>query len=307
MCLSKVVRMPDLTRLEIPEKQCHITLKDEIIFQDLRNQHRQLAVQEDPAVPGDYVLAQAVSAPDHARTVHIELGARRFPDYEKALLGCRTGQTLRAVICGEDTTLQVESVKQVVELPLTDQSIAALRIPGIHTLADYRRQYIADHGDTLADRIFSAIQEKLLNQLAEMMEVSLDQRELDRFHRQQREMIQNISGDVNQRLMDAYGGSTPEESDRLFFQDNRRTFLLYLWGKALADQDGHQMTQAELDQVLEYYQLIHEKSKEEVLAQGLMEEACQPFYLQYGIGALRRYFKSLVLISATDVPPQRVA
>ena len=67
------------------------------------------------------------------------------------------------------------------------------------------------------------------------------------------------------------------------------------------------MTQAELDQVLEYYQLIHEKDKEQVLSQGLMEEACQPFYLQYGIGALRRYFKSLVRISATDVPPQRVA
>lgn len=307
MSLSKVVRMPDLTRLEIPEKQCHITLKDDTIFQGLRDQHRQLAVQEGPAARGDYVLAQAASEPGHARTVHIELGVRRFPDYEKALLGCRAGQTLQAMICGEDTTLQVESVKKVVELPLTDESIAALQLPGIHTLADYRRQYIADHGDALADRIFSAIQEKLLNQLAELMEVSLDQQELEQFHQQQRDMIQAVSGDVDQRLMDAYGGSTPQESDRLFFQDNRRTFLIYLWGKALADQDGHQLTQTELDQVLEYYQLIHGKSKEEVLAKGLMEEACQPFYLQYGIGALRRYFKSLVVISATDVPPQRVA
>lgn len=307
MSLSKVVRMPDLTRLEIPEKQCHITLKDDTIFQGFRDQHRQLAVQEGPAAQGDYVLAQAASEPGGTRTVHIELGAHRFPDYEKALLGCRAGQTLQAMICGEDTTLQVESVKKVVELPLTDESIAALQLPGIQTLADYRRQYIADHGDALADRIFSAIQEKLLNQLAELMEVSLDQQELEQFHRQQRDMIQAVSGDVDQRLMDAYGGSTPEESDRLFFQDNRRTFLIYLWGKALADQDGHQMTQTQLDQVLEYYQLIHGKSKEEVLAQGLMEEACQPFYLQYGIGALRRYFKSLVVISATDVPPQRVA
>lgn len=102
-------------------------------------------------------------------------------------------------------------------------------------------------------------------------------------------------------------GSTPEESDRLFYGENRRTFLLYLWGKALAEQDGRQMTRAELDQALEYYQLIHEKSQEAVLAQGLMEAVRQPFYLQYGIGALRRYFRSLVRISATDVPPQRVA
>ena len=50
-----------------------------------------------------------------------------------------------------------------------------------------------------------------------------------------------------------------------------------------------------------------EKSKDEILSQGLLEEACQSFYLQYGIGALRRYFKSLVLISATDVSPQRIA
>lgn len=307
MSLSKVVRMPDLRALEIPEKQCHITLKDEIIFQDLRNQHRQLAVQEGPAEPGDYVLAQATSQPGGTRTVHIELGGHRFPEYEKALLGCRAGQRLQAVICGEDTTLQVESVKKVVELPLTDQSIAALQLPGVRTLADYRRQYIAAQGEALADRIFSAIQETLFNQLAQQLEVTLDPAELDRFHRQQREMIQAVSGDVDQRLMDAYGGATPQESDRLFFQDNRRTFLLYLWGKALAEQDGRQMTQAELDQALEYYHLIHEKSKEEVLAQGLMEAVCQPFYLQYGIGALRRYFRSLVRISATDVPPQRVA
>lgn len=307
MSLSKVLRMPDLTELKIPEKQCHITLKDDTIFQDLRNQYRQLAVQEGPAAPGDYVLAQATCEKGGTSTIHIELGGRQFPDYEKALLGCRAGQTVQAVICGEDTALQVESVKKVVELPLTDECIAALQLPGIHTLADYRRQYIADHGEALADRIFDAIREKLLNQLAERLEVSLDQQELDRFHQQQRDMIQIVSGDLDQRLMDAYGGATPEESDRLFYQDNRRTFLIYLWGKALAEQDRREMTQAELDQALEYYQLIHEKSKEAVLSQDLMEEVCQPFYLQYGIGALRRYFKSLVLISATDVPPQRVA
>lgn len=307
MSSSKVVRMPDLTGLEIPEKQCHITLKDDTIFQDLRNQHRQLAVQTGPAAPGDYVLAEATRETGGTSTVHIELGARQFPDYEKALLGCRAGQTLEAVICGEKTILQVESVKKVVELPLTNESIAALQLPGIHTLADYRRQYIADHGDALADRIFDAIREKLFNQLAEGLEVSLDQQEMDRFHQQQRDMIQTVSGDLDQRLMDAYGGSTPEESDRLFYQDNRRTFLIYLWGKALAEQDGRQMIQAELDQAWEYYQLIHETGQEEPIPQERMDEVCQPFYLQYGIGALRRYFKSLVRISATDVPPQRVA
>ena len=43
MSKSHLVRMPDLSALEIPSKQCLIRLKDDTIFCQLLNQHRRLA------------------------------------------------------------------------------------------------------------------------------------------------------------------------------------------------------------------------------------------------------------------------
>lgn len=304
MCVSHIIRMPDLTALDIPPRQRQIPLPDEVIFADVRNAHRRVAVQEGPAAAGDYVLAKAMPAHGPETLVHIELGSNTFPAYEAALLGCRPGETRQAVAYGEETTLQVQTVKKVVDLPLTDASIASLGLPGIRTLVDYRRAYIRAHGAERAERIFHALQGRLLQAVAGQMEVFLDEGEVAQFHQQQRDMIQRISGDLDQRLMDAYGGDTPEEADRRFLADNRQTFAIYLWGLALARRDGRQMTEAEQQQMLENYMLIHDTTKEAILAQGLQEAANRPFYMQYGIGQLKAYYLSLVRFSATGIPSQ---
>jgi FKBP-type peptidyl-prolyl cis-trans isomerase (trigger factor) len=269
MGLSRVVRMPDFAALDIPQKQCRITLSDDTIFSDVLNRNRQLAVQDVAAANDDYVLIDAVGKSGKAKTIHIELGRKHFPDYEKVLLGCAAGQTLKVAVFGEETTIQVQTVKKVVEMPLTDETIAALHMPGIAMLADYRRQYIREYGDEKAEQIFHAIQGKLLRQLIQLMEVSLDESELNAYHLKQRAMIQSISGDVDQRLVDAYGsdgGKTPEECDRMFFEENKRSFTIYLWGKALAERNKRQMTDAERKQVLEYYSLIHGKNEDAIAA-----------------------------------------
>jgi len=307
MSLSHVNRMPDLTALDIPPKQYMITLSDDTIFYNVLNNNRQLAVQNDAAVNGDYVLVEVTGKSGITKTIHIELGRKHFLDYEKALLGCMAGQVLKATFCGEETTIHVQTVKKVIEMPLTDDNIAALHMPGIETLVDYRQQYIREHGDEKAEQIFHAIQGKLLRKLAALMEISLDEDELNDFHRQQRAMIQSVSGDVDQRLMDAYGSKgdkTLEECDRIFFEENKRTFMIYLWGKALAEQNGRQMTDTEHKQVLEYYSLIHGRTEEEIVADGLMEEAARPFYIQYGIGEVKKYYKSLVSFSASGIRAQ---
>ena len=54
MSNSHVVRMPDLSKLNIPEKQRLIRVRDEQIFQELKTQHRE------------------------TKTVHIELGGKAF-------------------------------------------------------------------------------------------------------------------------------------------------------------------------------------------------------------------------------------
>ncbi len=304
MTASHMIRMPDLSALDIPRKQRCIFLKDDVIFSDIRNAHRSLAKQDLPADKGDYVLAKTVGKNGQEKTIHIELGSRCFPAYEDALLGCKAGETRHAAIYGEEITFHVETVKKVVEMPLTDQSIAALEIPDIQTLTDYRRQYIREHGAGKAGQIFNAIQGKLLNQIVELMEIFLDEGELNAFHQQQRSMIQKISGDVDERLLNAYGGSSPEEADRRFFEDNKLTFKIYIWGKALAQQNNRQMTEEEQQQMLENYAMIHEKTADEIAAEGLQDAVDQPFYIQYGIGQLKRYFMSLVSFSAVGIPAQ---
>jgi hypothetical protein len=307
MSLSHVVHMPNLLELDIPTKQCMITLSDDTIFCDVLNRNRQLAVQDAPALNGDYVLAEVTGKNGITKTIHIELGKKHFVDYEKALLGCTAGQTIKAAVYGEKTTIRVQTVKKVVEMPLTDENMAALHMPGIKTLVDYRQQYIREHGDEIAGKIFHAIQRKLLKKLVSLMEVSLDEGEMNHFHQQQRAMIQSVSGDVDQRLIDAFGGDggkSAEECDRIFFEENKSTFMIYLWGKKLAEQNKRQITDVEHEEMLEYYNLIHGKNEAEIIEQGLMDEAVQPFYIKYGIGEVKKYYKSLVRFFAIGIQSQ---
>ena len=305
MGLSHITRMPELSGLNIPAQQYNLRLSDDIIFRSLLNRKRSLAVRQGPAVRGDYVLAEAVTGRGSSR-VHVELGGGSFPELESALMGCEAGQERSADINGAETVLRVESVKRVVDMPLTDEAIAALGLPGVGSLTDYRREYIRRHGAERAERVFKAIQQRLLNRLTELAGVYLEPAEVEHYHERQRAMIRNISGDLDQRLMDAYGCATPEECDRLFFADNRRTFIVCLYGRALAERDGRRPSEDERRSALEYYGLIYDMDPEEIAAAGLEDEALQSFYIQYGIGAVRAYYYSLVRFSAEGISAQAI-
>ncbi len=307
MGLSHVIRMPDLAKLEIPAKQRLISVKDEQIFRGLRSQNRQIADQEGGAAKGDFVLFDATDSRGGSRTLHIELGGKYFPDYEGALLGCKAGQELHAQVDGDDTLIHVRSVRKVIEFPLTDVSIAALHIPGAATLAEYREKYLREHGDEIAERVFRAIQQKLKDRVLDMTEFSLDDSEMDLYHQRQCTMLRNIFGDIDERLRKAYGADgakTLEKCYQQFYADNKRSFLLYLLGKAMAEQDHATPTETEYRQALESYCLIFEKTEEQVEQEGLQEEALRSFYIQYGIGRIRDYFKSVVRFSAVGISSQ---
>lgn len=305
MSLSYVVRMPDLSKLDIPEKQRNIPVRDEQIFQELRTQNRRLEDREDGAVKGDYVLVDIINPRGATRTVHIELGGKAFSEYGEALLGCQTGQEKHFAVNGEDMLMRVRSVRKVVDLPLTDEAIVALQLPGVSTLADYRRAYLREHGEEMADRVFRAIQQKLMNNVLALADIHVDEDELDLFNRRQTAMLQNISGDVNERLMKAYGGDgtkTMKECYKLFYADNRRNFTMQLWGKALAEQEGVKPSEEEYQQALAFYCLAFDTTEEQVKQEGLQEEALRSFYMQLGIGRLRDYYKSLVNFTANEIP-----
>ena len=307
MSNSHIVRMPDLSKLNIPEKQRMIRVRDEQIFRELKTQHRRIEDQTDGAQKGDYVLIDVVRPNGEAKTIHVELGGKAFSNYQTVLLGCKAGQVLPLTTGGEKVTLRIRTVRRVEELSLTDKTIAALKIPGIITLSDYRRRYIQQHGEEIADRVFRAVQIKLINEALALAEIEVDPGELEHYNRQQRIMLQNISGDVDERIMRAYGADgtrTLEESYRRFDADNRRNFVTYLWGKALAEQAHAAPTEEERSQAMMFYCLAFDTTEEDVKRQGLQEESIRSFYRQYGIGYLREYYKSLVNFLADGIPAQ---
>lgn len=307
MGVSRVIRMPDLTKPEIPEKQRTFFVRDEQIFQKLRLEHRQIEDRQGGAQRGDYVLVEVTPSRGRSRKVHMEMGGKVYKELQESLLGCWAGQEVSCVIRGVDTHLSVNSVRRVVEFPLTDESIQSLQIPSISTLREYRLRYLKEHGEEMTERIFRSLQQKLLGQVLALGEMHLDQNELEHYHRRQRAMLQNISGDVEERLKKAYGSrgdETSEECDRLFFQDNKRNFAICLWGKALAEQDGVVPSEEEYRQALSYYCLAFDTTEEQVEQEGLKEEVLRSFYLQYGIGQLKKRYQSLVRFQAEGIPPQ---
>lgn len=307
MGISCVIRMPELSKLDIPEKQRFIFVKDETIFCDLKNEKRQIADRETEAVRGDYVLAELENADGGIQVLHVELGSRSFPDLENVLLGSTAGQELRGEVFGDETVIRVRSVRKVVDFPLTDEAIASLSIPGVETVTDYRRNYIQRHGVEIADRLFGVLQKKLMDSVIDMAELSLAEEELNHYHQQQRSMIQHVSGDVDQRLMYAYGqdgDKTPEECDRLFFEDNRQMFSFYIWAKELAKQNKICPSEEDARKSVENYCMVFEKTEEQIREEGLTDDALRSFYFQYGIGQLRKYYYSVVSFSATGISCQ---
>ena len=304
MFVSKVTRLPDLSRLDIPEKQRVITVRDEQIFADLRNRHRTMADREGGACIDDYVLVDLKNAQGAVRTLHAELGAKAFKAYETALIGCKAGQEIPLTLNGETVLLKVRSVRMPVELPLTDDAIAALQMPGIKTLHDYRLAYLKEHDTEIADRVFRALQARLIDQALAMTEMELDRRDTDRFNEQQLTMLKNIQGDADARILKAYGEdgkNSLEECYRLFYEDNARTCRVIILGKAMAEHDGAVPTEEEYRQFTEYFCLVFNKTTEQVEKENLREDVLQSYWLQYVIGQIKSYYRSIVRFDAVGI------
>ena len=60
----------------------------------------------------------------------------------------------------------------------------------------------------------------------------------------------------------------------------------------------------EYRQALSYYCLAFDTTEEQVEQEGLKEEVLRSFYLQYGIGQLKKRYQSLVRFQAEGIPPQ---
>ena len=102
----------------------------------------------------------------------------------------------------------------------------------------------------------------------------------------------------------AYGGDgekTLEECYRLFYEDNRRNYILWLWGKALAEKNVAP-TEEEYSQALEFYCMAFNTDEAQVERDGLREEVTRSFYMRHALSVLQDYYRSIVNISAEQIP-----
>lgn len=306
MMKSHVTEMPDFTKLVIPEAQRTIPVGDKQIFRELQMQYRKMEDQLDGAGKGDYVLTKFVRADGKEGKVHIELGGKAYAQWQPSLMGSKAGEEIR----WEDTVLRVLSVRKVVGFPLTDTAIKSLNIPGVTSVADYRRNFLREHGEEIVGRVFRAISHGLMSQVLSMTDFALDEEEVASYNEQQKRMLQNISGDVNARILKAYGGDdgkTLEECYTCFYEDNKRSFMIQILGRALALQNQAAPTQEEYEQFLNYYCLAFDTTQEAVEKEGLREDVLRSFYMQYCISSVRDYYKSIVNFSVAEIPvlPQK--
>ena len=230
MSVSCITRIPDFEKLDIPEKQRRIHVSDEQIFQKLQMQYRQITDQQDGAVKGDYVLTDVIHADGKTKRVHIELGGKAFKNYQDALLGCKSGQEISVA----GIVLRVLAVRKIIAFPLTDEAIQSLNISNITTVTGYRKNYLQNHGDEIADRVFHALQPKLISNVLALAQFILDPEEVDAYNGRQRVMLQNISGDVDARILKAFGSDgkkTLDECYQCYYEENKRNFMIYLWGR----------------------------------------------------------------------------
>lgn len=304
MNLSKVVQLPDFSRFEIPEKQRNLYMRDAVIFEGILNENRSMADQNEPAEKGNYVLAEITGQNGSSRTLHLELGKKHYQELADALLGCRANDDIQAVMYGEQVNVHIVSVRKTVEFDVTDESVAGLGIPGVGSKTDYRRKYILENGENYAMRVFDAIYERLFEQMIGYSEIEFDGEDVEHFHENQKTMLNVVSGNAQERILLGYGQNgkySLEECEKMYYEDNKETYRVYLLGKALAEKNGVHPSEEDRAEAYEYYTMIYGKNAEQIEAEGLSDEALFSFYFQYASLALLDYYKSIVTFNAEGI------
>lgn len=293
---SHVKKIPDFAHLPISEKNRKIKISDNTIFKEIQNQNRTLQETGKSAQDGDYVQAVVTHEGKEPKVIHIKLGMRQFPAYEEALTGCTSGQTFSKTIYGKPCVFKVETVKRTQEMELTDENIEKLQLNGIHSVCDYRKDYINRNKEAIFDRVFHALKRKVVEELEKILEVELIEAEVDQYNNNQRNMIEYVAGDIEERLVIAYGNNgqnSLEECEQLFKKENTKNLKLIVLGEALITKNNYQISEEEKEGALENYKMVYGKTDDEIETENLMENVLEAFYLQYTYRELRKYFESI--------------
>lgn len=288
---STIISLPHLSSIQIPEVNCNIKLKDPIIFKDLNNQFRQVHETDEAAKKGDYVQIEILHEGFDSKVIQLELGKKRFEEYESVIEGKKKGQEI--ILPRENGTwcIRILRVSKVKEVELSDSFIKGLNSDAFTTVEEYRQNYIKINGKEIAQRVFHSIKGKLLNQLIELTQLQLSEEETTAFLVRQREVLKFVAGDVEERLLAAYGNqgeNTLEECERLDREENLKTWKLILIGEELARKNQWEMPQETIEEQIHYNELIWGEKT------GTMEDIIRPAYSRYAIEQLMNEYLSRV-------------
>lgn len=174
------------------------------------------------------------------------------PTLEALAIGMQAGETRTATLPEGEVTLTVQAVQKRVVPALTDEMAAACKLPGVRTVAGYRRYLLAQQRDkaaaqaawTLAARIKRAVLDESVFVLCKADWKQAVERELDRCR-----AIARQSGMVLEQMTpEQFAGNIPVKSyaelvamtqDTCF--DSLRCCLL---GRHYAQNDGFAVTEA---------------------------------------------------------------
>ena len=182
---SRVISYYDYRKLEIPEELTRWHISDEEIWKELEFQSGDHAVEkpaEDVVKNGDSVRCVCVKASKEewkGRTVFLYPG-RSLPGAEAAeaeILGKVSGESFCCGFGEVQTELLVQEILRMEKLPLGDELVKKLELPGVSTVEEYFCWYRKENNDERKTKAGYGIISYWLRESAAQSEFEIDEEE----------------------------------------------------------------------------------------------------------------------------------
>lgn len=265
---TTLLREFDFRSAEVPDKMLQLRLDRAALEQGMADAaERFLTIQpaEDGIQPGDIVRVSFADpeAPDGVRQAQFSVGRHFFdPGLEDALPGLCRGQTALLPCLGRQRQVTIVSVKRRRIPPLTDQAVASLGLPGVTTVAGYRRHLqdrAAERKRREREQILVGYLEKQVLAGSEFSPTDRTTPEYQAMDQRNRSMAKEMAAreeggseqEALARMLGLKPGAGEQEIETALQQNCDRALQLAALGQAHAARDGVTYTPEECLRQLE--------------------------------------------------------
>ena len=275
---SSVLQCCDYISLPIPVESTRWKISDEEILQELQALSADHAVERQvtrPVQTGDCVRCVCRDAADDAwkgRVVLLYPG-RAMPgaeQAEQAVLGHSAGEVFASEISGTTMQLEITDVICHQSLPLGDELVQTLALPGVETVEDYKGWYRQQHDGERRQKACYAIVSYWLKQIADRSEIRVDEAERRDWtlHRARKLFPALLRAGIDARKpRDGGEPLTEEQAIEAIAREQERYFVPFVIYCYFCDRDHFSLTEqdylAELEQLGAQRGLTLEEAKEQ--------------------------------------------